>query len=109
MSKKTKKDLRNIFIYQVYSRNHNESGTFIEFIDDLDRIKNLGVDVVYLLPIHEVGQKQKKGDLGCPYSIRDFRSINHEYGTLNDFKKLINEVHKRNMKLMIDVVYNLLD
>jgi cyclomaltodextrinase len=106
MSKKTKKDLRNIFIYQVYSRNHNESGTFIEFIDDLDRIKNLGVDVVYLLPIHEVGQKQKKGDLGCPYSIRDFRSINHEYGTLNDFKKLINEVHKRNMKLMIDVVYN---
>jgi len=106
MSKITKKNLRNTFIYQVYSRNHNESGTFKEFTNDLDRIKKLGVDIVYLLPIHEIGQKQKKGDLGCPYSIRDYRSINHEYGTLNDFKELIKEVHKRGMKLMIDVVYN---
>lgn len=106
MSKNTKKNLRNTFIYQVYSRNHNKSGTFKEFIGDLDRIKNLGVDIVYLLPIHEIGQKQKKGDLGCPYSIKDYRSINNEYGTLDDFRLLIKEVHKRDMKLMIDVVYN---
>ena len=106
MSINTKKDLRNTFIYQVYSRNHNESGTFNEFINDLDRIKKLGVDIVYLLPIHKIGQKQKKGDLGCPYSIQNFRSINPEYGTLDDFKSLVKEVHDRNMKLMIDVVYN---
>jgi len=106
MSINTKKDLRNLLIYQVYNRNHNETGTFIEFITDLDRIKDLGVDVVYLLPIHEIGEVKKKGDLGCPYSIKDYRSINPEYGTLAEFKQLIKEVHKRKMKLMIDVVYN---
>ncbi len=106
MSLKTKKELRNLFIYQVYTRNHNQSGTFNEFINDLDRIKNLGVDMVYLLPIHKIGQKNKKGNLGCPYSIQDYYSINPEYGTLDDFKNLINEIHNRGMKLMIDVVYN---
>ncbi len=106
MSINTKKDLRNLFIYQVYSRNHNKSGTFKEFINDLDRIKNMGVDIVYLLPIHKIGQKQKKGDLGCPYSIQDYYSINPEYGTIEDFKQLIQEIHNRDMKLMIDVVYN---
>lgn len=106
MSLKTSKDLRNLFIYQVYNRNHNESGTFNEFVNDLDRIKELGVDVVYLLPIHKIGQKRKKGDLGCPYSIQDYLSINPEYGTIDDFKNLIFEIHKRGMLLMIDVVYN---
>lgn len=106
MSKQTSKELRKLFIYQVYIRNHTKSGTFMEFVNDLDRIKSLGVDVVYLLPIHEIGVKQRKGSLGCPYSIKDYRSINHEYGTLDDFKVLIDEVHKRDMKLMIDVVYN---
>jgi glycosidase len=106
MSKNTKKELRNCFIYQVYSRNHNESGTFKEFQNDLDRIKDMGVDIVYLLPIHKIGQKQKKGNLGCPYSIQDYRSINPEYGTLEDFKDLIQSVHQKGMKLMIDVVYN---
>ena len=86
MSLKTSKDLRNIFIYQVYMRNHNKTGTFKEFVNDLDRIKDLGVDVVYLLPIHKVGQKKKKGNLGCPYSIQDYYSINPEYGTIEDFK-----------------------
>jgi len=102
----TEKDLRNLLIYQVYVRNHSETGDFKGLEKDLIRIKNLGVDVVYLLPIHEIGQKGKKGDLGCPYSIKDYRSINHEYGDLEDFKKLIEETHKLGMKIMIDVVYN---
>ena len=106
MSLKTKKDLRNLFIYQVYIRNHNLSGTFKEFENDLDRIKNLGVDIIYFLPIHKIGQKRKKGSLGCPYSIQDYGSINPEYGTIDDFKHLIKEIHKRGMKVMIDVVYN---
>ena len=106
MSIHTDVELRKLFIYQVYLRNHTETGTIQEFIKDLDRIKALGADVVYLLPIHEIGQKNKKGNLGCPYSIKDYRSINHEYGTIDDFKDLVKEVHKRDMKLMIDVVYN---
>jgi glycosidase len=106
MSIKTNTDLRKLFIYQVYIRNHTKEGTFKAFIKDLDRIKTLGVDVVYLLPIHPIGQKNKKGDLGCPYSISDYGSVNPEYGTLDDFKELVSKVHDKGMKLMIDVVYN---
>ncbi len=106
MSRMTNIDLRNLFIYQVYVRNHTDEGTFNAFDKDLDRIKDLGVDIVYFLPIHEIGQKQKKGNLGCPYSIKDYNSINHEYGTIEDFKTTIKEIHSRGMKVMIDVVYN---
>jgi len=106
MSILTKKELRQLFFYQVYVRNHTEEGTFKALKKDLDRVKDLGVDILYLIPIHEIGKKQKKGDLGCPYSIQDYRSINAEYGTLDDFKSLIEETHKRDMKVMIDVVFN---
>lgn len=106
MARDTKVSLRQSVIYQVYNRNHNKSGTFRELIEDLERIKALGVDILYLLPIHPIGQKDKKGSLGCPYSIRDYREINKEYGTLEDFQNLIKETHECGMKLMIDVVYN---
>ena len=102
----TPKSLRQMVIYQVYNRNHNASGTFNELIEDLDRIKNLGVDILYLLPIHPIGQKDKKGELGCPYSIQNYREVNPEYGTLDDFKRLIEATHEHGMKLMIDVVFN---
>ncbi len=106
MANDTNISLRNKLVYQVYNRNHNESGTFIEFIEDLDRIKELGVDYIYLMPIHEIGQLKKKGTLGCPYSIKDYYKINEEYGTLDDFKKLIKEIHRRDMKVLIDIVFN---
>ena len=106
MAKSTPLNFRNMLIYQVYTRNHTKEGTFKALENDLDRIKKLGTDVIYLLPIHPIGKKDKKGSLGCPYSISDYRKINPEYGTLEDFKDLINLVHKKNMKLMIDVVYN---
>ncbi|XMB86911.1 alpha-amylase family glycosyl hydrolase [Mycoplasmatota bacterium WC44] len=106
MAIETNLKLRNMTIYQVYLRNHTIEGTINEFINDLDRIKKLGVDIVYLMPIHSIGQKQKKGELGCPYSIKDYYSINEEYGDLEDFKGLIEEVHKRDMLIMIDIVMN---
>ncbi|MEC9485698.1 MAG: alpha-amylase family glycosyl hydrolase [Candidatus Izemoplasma sp.] len=106
MSRQTNIELRKLFIYQVYIRNHTEEGTFKAFQKDLDRIENLGVDIVYFLPIHPIGEVQRKGALGSPYSIQDYRKINPEYGTLEDFKALVNEIHQRGMKVMIDVVYN---
>ena len=60
----TDSSLKQSIIYQVYNRNHNESGTFRELIEDLPRIKSLGVDIVYLLPIHPIGKKDKTGTLG---------------------------------------------
>ena len=98
--------LRQALIYQVYVRNHTPEGTFCALESDLPRIRALGVDVVYLLPIHPVGVEGKKGTLGCPYAIRDYRAVNPEYGTLKDFVHLADAVHAQDMKLMIDVVYN---
>jgi len=103
---KTKIALRNLVIYQVFVRNHTPKGTFQALIPDLDRIKNLGVDVVYLLPIHPIGKKNRKGTLGSPYSIQDYRLINPELGTMSDFQDLIDAVHAKGMKIMIDEVLN---
>jgi glycosidase len=106
MAKDTNVLLRNLFIYQVYLRQHTEEGTFSSFLDDLDRIKSMGVNMIHFLPIHPIGEEKKKGELGCPYSIKDYMKVNPEYGTLDDFKNLINECHKHDIKVMIDVVFN---
>ena len=58
------------------------------------------------MPIHPIGVEGKKGSLGCPYANRDYRDVNPEYGTMEDFKKLVEEIHRRDMKCIIDVVYN---
>lgn len=106
MAVNTDKKLRNQVIYSVYVRNHTEEGTFRAVIDDLDRIKALGTDIIWLLPIHPIGIKGKKGSLGCPYANRDYRTVNPEYGTMKDFKVLVDAIHKKGMKCIIDVVYN---
>jgi cyclomaltodextrinase len=103
---KTSIILRNKLLYQVFVRNHTPEGTFRALIGDLDRIRALGTDIVYLLPIHPIGKKNRKGSIGSPYSIFDYREINSDLGTKEDFQALIEAIHGRKMKLMIDVVYN---
>ncbi|MBU1144352.1 MAG: alpha-amylase [Firmicutes bacterium] len=103
---KTKIELRNSVVYQVFVRNHTLEGTFQALILDLDRIQSLGVDIIYLLPIHPIGEKNRKGTIGCPYSIQNYKEIHPELGTMEDFKQLIEEIHNRKMKLMMDIVYN---
>lgn len=105
MAKCTLKTLRNKIIYSVYVRNHGNHGMFEDVKLDLSRIKNLGTDIIWFLPIHPIGEINKKG-LGCPYSIKDYTRVNEAYGTLEEFKELIDEIHKLDMKVMIDVVYN---
>ena len=106
MAKNTGTDLRNQVVYSVYVRNHSEEGTFNALEGDLDRIKGLGTDIIWLLPIHPIGKKNRKGSLGCPYAIQDYRKVNPEYGSYEDFVSLVNEIHRRGMKCIIDVVYN---
>lgn len=93
-------------IYSVYLRNHSEEGNFQGFNKDLDRICDLGVDIIWFMPIHPIGEKNKKGNLGCPYSIRDYRGVNPEYGTVEGFKESIEIIHKKGMEVIIDVVFN---
>lgn len=106
MAYDTPLDYRNLVIYEIYVRNHGPHGTFAEVEADLPRIKGLGVDVIWFMPIHPIGQQNKKGSLGCPYSIADYRGVNPEYGAREDFVRLIETAHGLGLKVMIDVVYN---
>jgi len=106
MAKDTPLHYRNLVIYEVYVRNHGPNGTFADVEADLERLQSMGVDIVWFMPIHPIGQLNKKGRLGCPYSIRDYREVNPEYGTKADFARLIEKAHRLGMQVMIDVVYN---
>ena len=103
---KQKRNLRSLIIYEIYVRNHSQRGDFQGVIDDLPRIKALGVDYIWLMPIHPIGKVNRKGSLGSSYAIADYMAINPEYGTEDDFKRLVNEAHDLGLKVMIDVVYN---
>ena len=106
MAVDTEKTIRNQVLYSIYVRNYSEAGTFTAVQADLDRIKALGTDIIWLLPIHPTGEKHRKGTLGSPYAIRDYRAVNPEFGTLDDFRHLVDAIHDRGMKCIIDVVYN---
>ncbi len=93
-------------IYQVFVRNFSNEGTFEEVTKKLDYIESLGTDVLYLMPIHPIGVEKRKGTFGSPYAIIDFFGITPDYGSLNDFKTLISETHKRGMKLILDMVFH---
>lgn len=106
MAKNTGKIYRNQIMYSVFVRNHSQEGAFEKVRQDLERIKSLGTDIVWLMPIHPVGEVNRKGALGSPYAIRDYRAVNPEFGTLEDFRRLVDDIHKLGMKCIIDVVYN---
>ena len=102
----TSKAYRNQLLYCVFVRNYSQEGTFEALRADLPRIKDLGTDIIWLMPIHPLGEKARKGSLGSPYAIRDYRGINPEFGNLEDFQNLVEDVHNHGMKCIIDVVYN---
>lgn len=106
MAVNTKKEYRNQVMYSVFVRNYSKEGTFEALRLDLDRIKALGVDIIWLMPIHPIGEKARKGTVGSPYAISDYRKVNPEFGMVEDLKRLADDVHAKGMKLIIDVVYN---
>ncbi len=99
-------EFRNLSIYSIYIRNHGDKNTFEKLKGDLKRIRSMNFDVVWLLPIHPIGSANKKGELGCPYSIKDFGDVNPEYGDIDSFKSFVDAAHEEGIKVMIDVVYN---
>lgn len=106
MNMKTKYTNNQKTIYQIFPRNHTVEGTLLSIINDLDRIKNLGVDIIYLLPVHEIGVTGRKGTYGSPYAIKDYYSISKDLGTKDDLITLIKEVHARDMEIILDMVFN---
>ena len=96
----------NEVIYQIFVRNYSIDGSFKAVEDDLSRIKDLGVDIIYLMPINEIGIKNRKGTYGSPYASKDYFSISKDLGTLKDLKSLIKKTHKLKMKIIVDMVLN---
>jgi len=97
---------KNAVIYEVYPRSFSKDESFQSIIDKLPEIKKLGVTVIWVMPIHPIGKLHRKGPLGSPYSIENYYAVNPEYGTLEDFQKLVRAVHAAGMHIIMDAVLN---
>ena len=97
---------KNAVIYEVNTRQYTPEGTFKAMQAHLPRLKQLGVDILWFMPIHKIGVKDRKGELGSYYSIQDYKSINPEFGNMDDFKATVKEAHKLGFKVIIDWVAN---
>ncbi|MCB2203366.1 DUF3459 domain-containing protein [bacterium] len=98
--------VRDAVLYEVFPRAFSEEGSFRAVEQRLPEIKELGATVIWLMPIHPIGELKRKGTLGSPYSIRDYYAINPEYGTMEDFRSLLARTHELGMHLIIDLVIN---
>lgn len=98
--------VRDSVIYEINPRAFSASGDFRGITAGLDGLKKLGVNILWLMPIHPNGQVKKKGTLGSPYAVLDFYGINPAYGTTTDLKALVREAHARGFKIIIDIVAN---
>ena len=98
--------VRDGVIYEIYPRAFSQQGNFNAITARLDELRDLGVTILWLMPIHPIGQEKKKGTIGSPYAVRDYYAINPDYGTADDLKRLVREAHARGMKVIIDVVAN---
>ena len=98
--------VRDGVVYEIFPRSFSGNGNINGVTAELDRLRELGVNIIWLMPIHPVGQEKKKGTIGSPYAVRDFYAINPDYGTKEDLKRLVSEAHRRGMKVIIDIVAN---
>ena len=98
--------LRSGTVYEIFPRDFSPAGNLAGVTAKLDELKDLGVTVLWTMPIHPIGTKCRKGDFGSPYSIRDYYAVDPNYGTLADFKTLVAGAHQRGMKVIMDLVAN---
>lgn len=96
----------NATIYEVNIRQFTEAGTFKAFEKHLPRLRELGVDILWLMPVHPIGELNRKGSMGSYYAVRDYFDVNPEFGTMNEFKELVNKIHSYDMYVIIDWVAN---
>ncbi len=97
---------KDMVMYEVNTRQHTPEGTFKAFMPHIERIKNMGVDILWFMPIQPIGVENRKGGLGSYYSISDYKGINSEHGSLEDFKAIVDKAHELDMLVIIDWVAN---
>ena len=93
-------------IYEANIRQYSESGKFEDFTKDIYKLKDLGIKIIWLMPIHPISKTNRKGTLGSYYSISDYKAVNPEFGNKNDLDELIKEAHKHDMLVILDWVAN---
>ena len=93
-------------IYEANIRQYSESGKFEDFTKDIYKLKDLGVKIIWLMPIHPISKTNRKGTLGSYYSISDYKAVNPEFGNKDDLDELIKEAHKHDMLVILDWVAN---
>ena len=93
-------------IYEVNLRQYTEEGTFKAFESHLDELHALGVDILWFMPIQPIGVEARKGILGSYYSVKDYKATNPEYGSIKDFKRIVDKAHSLGMKVILDWVAN---
>ena len=98
--------LENSVVYEMNVRQYTPEGTFSAAQKELPRLAELGVDILWLMPIYPIGVEGRKGTLGSYYAVKDYCAINPEFGTLEDFDKFLAEAHKLGLRVVIDWVAN---
>ena len=93
-------------IYEVNIRQYTPEGTFRAFEKHLPRLRRMGVDVLWLMPVNPISKKERKGSLGSYYAVSDYTAVNPEYGTLADFRHLVDAAHAQGFKVVLDWVAN---
>ncbi|HEY3860310.1 MAG TPA: alpha-amylase family glycosyl hydrolase [Verrucomicrobiae bacterium] len=96
--------LRDGVIYEIFPRAFSAAGNLNGVTARLAELKDLGVTVLWIMPIHPIGEKGRKGPFGSPYSVKDYYAVNPDYGTADDFKRLVQEAHQRGLKVIMDLV-----
>ncbi len=96
----------NATIYEVNLRQFSDEGTFAAFAEHLPRLREMGVDIIWLMPIHPIGEKERKGTLGSYYSVYDYLDVNPEFGTKEEFRELVRQIHDHGMYVILDWVAN---
>jgi alpha-amylase len=93
-------------IYEVNVRQYTPEGTFNAFAAHLQRLKDMGVQTLWFMPIQPIGVEGRKGALGSYYAVSDYRAVNPEFGTMQDWQSLVSKIHDMGMKVIIDWVPN---
>jgi len=97
---------KDVVLYEINLRQYTDEGTIKAFEEHLPRLQELGVDVLWFMPVHPIGVLNRKDELGSYYSVKDFKDINPEFGTLEEFKEMMNKAHEMGFYIMLDWVPN---
>lgn len=96
----------NLSIYEVNTRQYSSEGTFNAFAPTMPKLKDMGIGILWFMPINPIGIVNRKGSLGSYYAVRDYTAVNPEFGTVEDFKSVVKQAHSLGMKVIIDWVAN---